>query len=208
MTAPESTSAPSIPSDAEELHPIELFRDWFDGAAQAALPLPESVALATANPKGVPSVRMVLLKGFDEDGFVFFTNYGSRKASELDANPVAALCFHWATLERQVRVTGNVSRITEAESDAYFQSRGRGSRLGAWASRQSQPLPSRADLETRLADVTARFDDGAVPLPPFWGGYRIDPNVIEFWQGRPDRLHDRLVFERTDEGWATRRLYP
>lgn len=207
-TPPEQPQPPSIPAGAERMDPVSLFTEWFDAAEAAGLPLAESVALATATAEGVPSVRMVLLKEADERGFVFFTNYESRKARELETNPVAALCFHWASLERQVRVTGTVARISHGESDEYFQSRDRGSRLGAWASRQSQPLPGRAELEDRVADVTARFDEGQVPLPPFWGGYRIEPTVVEFWQGRPDRLHDRLVFERTADGWMTRRLYP
>lgn len=208
QTPAQETHPPSIPEEAEQREPVALFTEWFEEAEAAGLALPESVALATAAENGVPSVRMVLLKEVDERGFVFFTNYESRKAREVEENPVAALCFHWAALERQVRVTGTVSRIGEAESDEYFQSRGRGSRLGAWASRQSRSLPGRNELEGRLAEVTARFNDGEVPLPPFWGGYRIEPNVIEFWQGRPDRLHDRLVFERADDGWSTRRLYP
>ena len=144
----------------------------------------------------------------DERGVVFFTNYGSRKASELEANPRAALCFHWAILERQVRVTGSVERISEDESYAYFSSRGRGSRLGAWASKQSQPLPDRKELEDRVRDATARFEGEDVPLPPFWGGYRIRPELIEFWQGKADRLHDRLVFTRDEGDWRTERLYP
>jgi pyridoxamine 5'-phosphate oxidase len=207
-TTPEQTQPPSTPKEAERMDPVTLFTEWFDAAAAAGLALPESVALATATKEGVPSVRMVLLKEVDARGFVFFTNYESRKAHEVESNPVAALCFHWASLERQVRVTGTVARVSQEESDEYFQSRVRGSRLGAWASRQSRPLPRRAELEGRLADVTARFGEGEVPLPPFWGGYRIEPTVIEFWQGRPDRLHDRLVFERTADGWNKRRLYP
>lgn len=208
MTSPEDSTPPSLPADAENRDPIDLFRDWFETAHGAGIPLPESVALATATKEAVPSARMVLLKGVDSRGFVFFTNYESRKAAELESNPVASLCFHWATLERQVRVTGTVSRITAEESDAYFQSRGRGSRIGAWASAQSRPLAARSELESRVSEITTRFEGGEVPLPPHWGGYRIEPVAIEFWQGRPDRLHDRLVFERTDEGWRTTRLYP
>ena len=144
----------------------------------------------------------------DERGFVFFTNYGSRKANELEENPRAALCFHWAVLERQVRVTGTVERISEEESQAYFSSRGRGSRIGAWASKQSEPLPDRAELEARVREARKRFDGDDVPLPPFWGGYRIRPESIEFWQGKADRLHDRLVFTRDGDDWSTERLYP
>lgn len=208
MPTADPSPAPSIPEGTEARDPIELFKEWFVAAESAGLLLPESVALATATPGAIPSVRMVLLKDVDHRGFVFFTNYGSRKAQELDSNPNAALCFHWAALERQVRVTGPVVRISAEESDAYFQSRGRGSRLGAWASKQSSTLGAREELDARVAEVTARFDGGDVPLPSFWGGYRLEPQVIEFWQGRPDRLHDRLVFGRDGEAWETRRLYP
>jgi pyridoxamine 5'-phosphate oxidase len=197
-----------LPEAAEDADPIELFRSWFDAAGESGILLPESVALATATPDGVPSVRMVLLKGLDQRGFVFFTNYGSRKASELDSNPHAALCFHWAVHQRQARVSGAVVRISEEENAAYFETRGRGSKLGAWASKQSEPLDERAELETRMRDAQNRFPGDDVPLPPFWGGYRIVPETIEFWQGRADRLHDRLVFSRAGEGWETVRLYP
>jgi len=197
-----------LPEAADDADPIELFRTWFDAAGESGILLPESVALATSTPDGTPSVRMVLLKGADERGFVFFTNYGSRKAAELDTNPRAALCFHWAVHQRQVRVSGAVSRISEEDSSAYFETRGRGSKLGAWASRQSQPLGERAELEGRMKEVEERFAGDDVPLPSFWGGYRIVPETIEFWQGRADRLHDRLVFTRAGDGWETVRLYP
>ncbi len=150
----------------------------------------------------------VLLKSADPRGFVFFTNYGSQKARELDANPHAALCFHWAILQRQVRITGRVARVSDEESAEYFATRARGSRVGAWASRQSQDLGDREQLEQRIRDVEAEFAGDDVPRPPFWGGYRLDPERIEFWQGRADRLHDRLVFSRAGGGWTTRRLYP
>jgi pyridoxamine 5'-phosphate oxidase len=197
-----------IPEAADDADPIELFQAWFEAATESGLFMPEAVALATATPDGRPSVRMVLLKEVDERGFVFFTNYESRKARELQANPHAALCFHWPVLERQVRVNGPVSRVTEEESYAYFRTRGRGSRIGAWASHQSRPLPERSELEQRVREMKERFTGDEVPLPPFWGGYRIAPESIEFWQGRADRLHDRLVFTREGEGWATERLYP
>lgn len=197
-----------IPPAAEDVDPIEFFGIWFEAAEESGLFMPEAVALATTTTEGTPSVRMVLVKSVDERGFVFFTNYGSRKAHELDANPQAALCFHWAVLERQVRVTGSVERISEEESYAYFSTRGRGSRLGAWASKQSQTLPDREALEARVRDAKSRFDGEDVPLPPFWGGYRIRPETIEFWQGKADRLHDRLVFTRDGDGWSTERLYP
>jgi pyridoxamine 5'-phosphate oxidase len=151
---------------------------------------------------------MVLLKGFDERGFCFYTNYESRKGQELDANPRAALTFHWAILERQVRIEGLTARMTDAESLAYFRTRARGSRIGAWASPQSDPLDRRETLEARVKEYDARFPGADVPLPPFWGGYRLVPSRIEFWQGRVNRLHDRLLFERTDTGWRSSRLYP
>lgn len=187
---------------------MDLFDAWFAAAGESGILLAESVALATATPGGRPSVRMVLLKDVDARGFVFFTNYESRKATELEENPYAALCFHWAIHERQVRVTGRVTRISEEESTAYFQTRGRGSRLGAWASKQSQRLPERKELEDRVREAKERFADDEVPLPPFWGGYRIDPESIEFWQGKADRLHERLVFTREGDSWTTERLYP
>ncbi len=198
-----------VPEATEDADPYELFASWYQVAEDSGLIHPEAMALATATPAGVPSVRMVLLKDVDSRGFVFFTNYGSRKAGELEANPHASLCFHWANLERQVRVEGRVERISEEESFAYFSSRPRGSRIGAWASRQSQPLPSRDVFDARVAEVDERFPGDDIPLPPFWGGYRVRPERIEFWQGRASRLHDRLVFERTDgNGWTTQRLYP
>ena len=198
-----------IPDAAADADPIELFQAWLEIAEEAGIHEPNAIALATATAEGVPSVRMVLLKGIDERGFVFFTNYESRKASEIEANPHAGLCIHWPVLERQIRVTGSVTRISEEESYAYFRSRGRGSRLGAWASRQSHPLPDRAELEGRVREMKERFQGDEVPLPPYWGGYRIVPDQIEFWQGKADRLHERLVFSRPVGGvWGTERLYP
>jgi pyridoxamine 5'-phosphate oxidase len=197
-----------LPEAAEDADPIELFRAWFEAANEAGILLPEAVTLATASAAGEPSARMVLLKGADADGFVFFTNYGSRKAHDLDENPRAALCFHWAVLQRQVRVAGTVSRVSAEESAAYFATRGRGSQIGAWASRQSERLGRREELEQRVRDADARFPESDVPLPPFWGGYRLVPSRIEFWQGRADRLHDRLVFSREGGAWRTERLYP
>jgi pyridoxamine 5'-phosphate oxidase len=200
--------ASGLPESAAHMDPIELFAQWFQAAQDSGILLPESVALASATGDGRPSVRMVLLKDVDERGFVFFTNYGSRKAAELDANPHAALCFHWAVLHRQVRVNGSVERVSEEESADYFASRPKGTRLGAWASKQSQSLNDRDELETRLREVEERFAGDDVPLPSFWGGYRLSPDQIEFWQGRTDRLHDRLVFTQSGQGWDTARLYP
>jgi len=197
-----------IPEAAADRDPIELFKDWFKVAGESGILLPESMALATASPEGAPSVRMILLKTVDERGFVFYTNYGSRKASELEANPRAALCFHWGVLERQVRVEGRVERVSADESLAYFSSRGRGSRIGAWASHQSEPLASRVELEERIGRFEREFAGSHVPLPPYWGGYLLRPECIEFWQGKADRLHDRLLFRRAGDAWETVRLYP
>jgi pyridoxamine 5'-phosphate oxidase len=200
--------ASGLPDAADDMDPIELFRAWLEAATESGILLPEAMSLATVSEDGAPSVRMVLLKEAEAAGFVFFTNFGSRKAKELDATPKAALCFHWAVLHRQVRVAGAVARISEEESAAYFATRGRGSQIGAWASKQSQRLDERAALEARVTEVTEQFADGDIPLPTFWGGYRLDPARIEFWQGRANRLHDRLVFERSGDGWDTERLYP
>lgn len=197
-----------IPDAADDADPIELFGLWFEAAGESGILLPDAVSLATASADGAPSARMVLLKGVDERGFVFYTNYESRKAQELEENPRAAMCCHWAVHQRQVRINGPVERTSAEESAAYFATRPRGSQLGAWASKQSGPLAVRSELEARLEDVTSRFSDGEVPLPDFWGGYRIVPEAIEFWQGRADRLHDRLVFKRVDDGWASERLHP
>jgi pyridoxamine 5'-phosphate oxidase len=197
-----------LPDARPDEDPLDLFRLWYAAAERAGIYLPEAMALGTATPDGLPAVRIVLLKGLDERGFTFFTSYESRKGLELRDNPRAALTFHWAALERQVRIEGTVTRLSEDESVAYFRSRPRGSRIGAWASRQSEVLETREELERRVREYGARFRDGDVPLPPFWGGYRVAPARIEFWQGRVNRLHDRLLFERTGTGWKSGRLYP
>jgi pyridoxamine 5'-phosphate oxidase len=166
------------------------------------------MALATVDSAGLPNVRMVLLKGADHDGFVFYTNYESVKGAEILASRKAALCFHWKSLERQVRIRGAVAEVDDAAADAYFASRARGSRIGAWASRQSRPLESRFALERAIATYTAKFGVGAVPRPPHWSGFRISPATIEFWRAGAFRIHDRLLFTRDGEGWAQTRLYP
>ena len=190
--------------------PIALFTEWFDEARRAGIYLHEAMALATASPEGQPSARQVLLKGFGPDGFVFYTNYDSRKASELDANPRVALLLHWPTLHRQVRIEGDVERTSRAQSEAYHRSRPRGSRIAAWASEQSAELESREALERRFRERDAEFPGEDVPLPPFWGGYRVRPERIEFWQGRANRMHDRMLFTRRDDapGWTLTRLSP
>jgi pyridoxamine 5'-phosphate oxidase len=192
--------------------PLEQFARWMQDAINAGLPEPNAMVVATATLDGVPSARTVLLKGLDERGFTFFTNTGSRKAAELAANPRAALVFPWHALERQVRVTGLVSVVDRAEAGDYFATRPRGSRLGAWASPQSQVIGGRADLDARLAVVAERWPEGDdVPLPDFWGGYRVAPEEVEFWAGRADRLHDRLRFRRDRDapgGWLLERLAP
>ena len=191
------------------IDPIAQFDAWY-GEAQAAEPKnPGAMALATVTPDGRPSARMVLLKGRDAGGFVFYTNLNSAKAAELDANPQASLCFYWKSLGRQVRIDGRVERVSEDEADAYFATRARGSQIGAWASDQSQPLASRALLEHRAEEYHAKFASGDIPRPAFWSGYRVVAERIEFWTERPDRLHDRQLFERDGDGvWQESWLFP
>jgi len=190
-------------------NPFELFREWLADAEKTEPNDPNAMALATVGADGMPSVRMVLLKGFDEQGFVFYTNLASQKGHELAAHPKAALCFHWKSLKRQVRVEGLVTPVSEEEADAYFASRARDSRIGAWASKQSQRMDGRFELEQRVAKYALKFNIGKVPRPPFWSGFRITPQKIEFWRDKPFRLHERNVFTRTDEGgWGTSILFP
>jgi pyridoxamine 5'-phosphate oxidase len=191
-----------------ERDPFRQFAHWFEEARRAELEEPNAMTLATASADGAPSARIVLLKAADERGFAFFTDYRSRKGRELEANPRAALVFYWGELERQVRVTGTVSRVSRDENEKYFLSRPRGSRLGAWTSHQSTVVDARADLEERLEAMTARFDGGDVPLPPHWGGFWVRPDTIEFWQGRENRLHDRIRYLREGGAWKVERLSP
>jgi len=196
--------------DERDVHrdPIAQFAAWFAAAQAAEVEEPNAMVLATATAHGAPSARVVLLKGFDKRGFVFFTDYRSRKSGELDANPRAALVLYWPELERQVRITGDVTKTSAEESEAYYRSRPLGSRLGAWVSHQSQAISSREALEAGLHDIEQRFAGRDVPLPPHWGGYRVRPQAIEFWQGRESRLHDRIRYAVEGKGWRVERLAP
>ncbi|GAA0823629.1 pyridoxamine 5'-phosphate oxidase [Colwellia asteriadis] len=188
--------------------PHALFKQWFEEASQSGILLPEAMSVSTCDSSGQPSSRMVLLKDFDEEGFIFYTNYGSRKSQELVENGKVALLFHWNVLQRQVRIEGTVEKVSPQQSADYFHSRDRGSQIGAWASKQSQQLKSNDELKERMAHFQEKFPTGEVPHPDFWGGWRIKPHHIEFWQGRASRLHDRICFDKIESGWNNYKLHP
>jgi pyridoxamine 5'-phosphate oxidase len=206
------TDLPLADQATEEIttaeHPLTLFCSWLHTAEGSEPNDPNAMALATVGPDGMPSVRMVLLKDFDQRGFVFYTNLESQKGEDLTCNPNASLCFHWKSIRRQVRIDGVVKRVEDTESDAYFRTRPRGSQLGAWASRQSRPLSSRADLIAAVVRYAAVYAFREVPRPPYWSGFRVIPHRIEFWHDRFFRLHERLVFIRDTRGWQTKKLFP
>ena len=197
-----------LPDLDPSIDPFEQFQNWFKSAQDCGIVLPESMTVSTVDDNGYPSCRVVLLKELTKEGFVFFTNYDSRKGQELANNPHIALTFHWNILQRQVRIQGVVEKISAEDSNAYFQSRGRGSRIGAWASPQSSVISSRQVLEQKVKQFTDKFADSEVPLPEFWGGYIVKPSSIEFWQGKADRLHDRFSYVKDGENWSVDRLAP
>lgn len=203
-------NADDEPLDLESLpsEPVVLFRRWYEDAERAGIQLPNAMALATASADGRPSIRHVLLREIENRGFVFYTNHGSRKGIEVAENPRAAFSIYWRELDRQISVTGDVSRVSEEQSDAYFATRSREARLGAWTSRQSSEIGSRDELMERFAAFDADYPGDEVPRPSFWGGFRIDPITVEFWHGREHRLHDRFLYQRVGDGWTIRRLAP
>jgi pyridoxamine 5'-phosphate oxidase len=209
MSDPTQVDAPALNEKEVDPNPFKQFERWFKQAEAAVAILPNAMTLATATRDGVPSARMVLLKGFDEDGFVFYTNYDSQKGKELNDNPVAALDFYWAELARQVRITGTTSRTSREESEAYFHTRPIDSQLGAWVSNQSEVIGGRDLLEARMAELLREYEGKRIPLPPYWGGYRLAPTMFEFWQSRPSRLHDRIRYRLIRKGqWVIERLAP
>ena len=207
-TSPNNIALEGLDEKTIDRDPIRQFQTWFNDAIEAKLPLPEAMTLATATPDGKPSARMVLLKQVDDDGFVFFTNYKSPKAEQLDANPYAALVFYWSRLDRQVRVEGSVVRTSAQESRDYFQTRPRESQIGAWASAQSEVISGREVLEERARELETLYGDRDIDCPEHWGGYRLTPERIEFWNSRIGRLHDRILYERDSTGWSITRLAP
>ncbi|MEM1047811.1 MAG: pyridoxamine 5'-phosphate oxidase [Pseudomonadota bacterium] len=210
MTLTDDGSQETLIEGFGDQNPFKIFAAWLAEAEKTEINDPTAMALATVDESGMPNVRMVLLKAFDEHGFVFYTNYDSVKGTELQATKKAALCLHWKTLRRQIRVRGNISCVTDSEADEYFNSRARGSRIGAWASKQSRPLESRFALEKEIAKYTAKYAIGEIPRPDYWSGFRLTPISIEFWKDGKFRLHDRIRFERSgpDDDWSDQRLYP
>ena len=209
MSNPVLNDDASLNEAEADPNPFKQFEIWFQEAQRVVPILPNAMTLATSTKEGVPSSRVVLLKGFDERGFVFYTNYESQKGRELEANPICALSFYWSQLARQIRITGNVTRTTRAESEAYFHTRPFDSQLGAWASNQSEVISGRGVLEQRMDELIAQYDGKTVPLPPYWGGFRLEPYVFEFWQNRNSRLHDRLRYKPIGDGrWSMERLSP
>ena len=197
-----------LPELSANTTPEQLFEQWFSDANKSGILLPEAMSVSTCSTDGQPSSRMVLLKGYDEKGFVFFTNYASRKSHELTENNKVSLLFHWNVLQRQIRIEGTVEKVSSQESADYFHSRDRGSQVGAWASKQSQKLKYDEEVKDRMSQYQEKFSQGEVPHPEFWGGWRVKPHAIEFWQGRANRLHDRICFEKNNEQWTQHKLHP
>lgn len=197
-----------LPPISDSTQPLELFEQWFNDANKAGILLPESMSVSSCNKDGQPSSRMVLLKSFDQDGFVFYTNYGSRKSQELEENDKVALLFHWNVLQRQIRIEGIVEKVSTEQSAQYFHSRDRGSQIGAWASKQSQKLANNNEVSERFKSFKDKFGSEEIPYPEFWGGWRVKPHAIEFWQGRASRLHDRICFDKDNDKWQQFKRHP